>query len=188
MLQICTFGEGATRHYNSTGRPGNMAGDGMTMTEYTSHLSVWAIMGSPLIQSADLRSIKQRHPECLDLMLNEEIIAVNQDVFASATLLYTETNVTGAGFNDVNSTRIVGQAWGRRLDGGRAAVVLLNRGEQARSMTVAASALGFSATESLDVRDVVARAKAGTVTGKYTVTVAPHAVSFVVLSPTTFNN
>lgn len=36
----------------------------MTMREYTSHLSLWSIFGSPLILSADLRTVKQRHPEC----------------------------------------------------------------------------------------------------------------------------
>ena len=76
MLQICTFGEGATRHWGSTGQPGNTHGLGMTMTEYTSHLSLWSIFGSPLIQSADLRTVKQRHPACLELMLNPEIVAV----------------------------------------------------------------------------------------------------------------
>ena len=76
MLQVCTFGEGATRHWRSTGKPNNMNGLGMTLTEYTSHLSVWAILGSPLIHSADLRTVAQRHPECLDLMLNEEILMV----------------------------------------------------------------------------------------------------------------
>jgi hypothetical protein len=35
MLQMCTFGEGATRHFNSTGLPGNFGPNagGMTMRE-----------------------------------------------------------------------------------------------------------------------------------------------------------
>ena len=74
MLQLCTYGGGDTPH-----TPG-----GMTLTEYRSHYSVWAVLASPLILSADLRSVKQLHPECLALMLNREIIAVNQDK-ASAT-------------------------------------------------------------------------------------------------------
>jgi hypothetical protein len=39
---------------------------------------VWAVLASPLLLSADLRTVKERHPECLELMLNREIIAVNQ--------------------------------------------------------------------------------------------------------------
>ena len=69
MLQLCTYGEGGTPH--STG--------GMTLAEYRAHYSVWAILASPLIISADLRTIKEQHPECLALMLNREIVAVNQD-------------------------------------------------------------------------------------------------------------
>ena len=75
MLQLCTYGEGATRHWNSTGEPNNMHGQGLTFTEYKAHLSVWAVLASPLIQSADLRTVGQRHPECLELMLNPEILA-----------------------------------------------------------------------------------------------------------------
>ena len=59
MLQICTYGEGATRHYGSTGKPNNLHGQGMTLREYTSHLALWAVIGSPLILSADLRTVQQ---------------------------------------------------------------------------------------------------------------------------------
>ena len=69
MLQLCTYGKGGTPH-----SPG-----GMTLAEYRAHYSVWAILASPLIISADLRTIKEQHPDCLALMLNPEIVAVNQD-------------------------------------------------------------------------------------------------------------
>ena len=40
----CVIGEGATRHWNSTGKPFNYKhGLGMTLAEYTSHLSVWYV-------------------------------------------------------------------------------------------------------------------------------------------------
>ena len=68
MLQLCTYGKGHTPH--SSG--------GMTLAEYRAHYSVWAVLASPLILSADLRTIKEEHPDCLELMLNEEIVAVNQ--------------------------------------------------------------------------------------------------------------
>ena len=41
MLQLCTYGEGATRHWNSTGLPDDHHGLGLTLVEYTSHLSLW---------------------------------------------------------------------------------------------------------------------------------------------------
>ena len=67
-------------------------------------------MASPLIHSADLRTVGSRHPECLDLMLNEELLAVNQDPAGkSPKLLFAETNATGKTFAEVNSTQIIGQ-------------------------------------------------------------------------------
>ena len=68
MLQLCTFGQGRTEK----------GGTGMTMAEYRAHYCVWAVLASPLILSADLRTIEAEHPECLALMLNPEILAVNQ--------------------------------------------------------------------------------------------------------------
>lgn len=98
-MWLCT-GEGATRHWNSSGHPGNYRGGvGLTLREYQSHFSLWAVLASPLILSADLRTVGQRHPECLELMLNPEIIAVNQDPAAlPPSLLYAETNVTGLNY------------------------------------------------------------------------------------------
>ena len=96
MLQMCTYGEGATRHPKVSHcvvdiqvvpafrRPKSchvltvivvavVQGYGMTLTEYKSHFSVWAVLASPLIHSADLRTVKERHPDCLDVMLNAEV-------------------------------------------------------------------------------------------------------------------
>lgn len=187
MLQICTFGEGATRHWNSTGLPGNTKGTGMTMREYTSHLAVWAVLGSPLIHSADLRTLKDRHPECLELMLNPEILAVNQDIDAQpAKLLWAKTNVTGKDYTAVNSTAITQQAFARPLSGGRVAVVLFNRddGPANATMVVTLASLGTigGGGASVPVRDVVARQARGSASraGSWSASVPPHGVAFVV--------
>jgi hypothetical protein len=68
MLQLCTYGKGGTIHSTN----------GMTLAEYRSQYSIWAVLASPLILSADLRSIKEEHPDCLELMVNGEIVGVNQ--------------------------------------------------------------------------------------------------------------
>jgi hypothetical protein len=46
------------------------------LSEQQSQFSLWAIFSAPLFISADLREM---NPESRDLLLNEEIIAVNQD-------------------------------------------------------------------------------------------------------------
>ena len=200
MVQVCTFGEGATRHFNSTGVPGNRGGNGMTLNEYISHYSIWAIWGSPFILSADLRTVGSLHPECLALMLNSEIIAVNQDRLAApARLIYTTNNATDG--EEVNSTRITTQCWARPLwssgngvedrDGRergsegevrRIAVVLFNRDEKVKKMAIDWAQLGVEATAMLRVRDVVLRKDVGQATGRWEVEVAPHSVAFVVLT------
>ena len=191
MLQICTFGEGATRHFNSTGRPGNYGPNsgGMTLREYESHYAIWAIWGSPLIHGADLRTVGQRHPECLELMLNRELLAVNQDpVGAPAKLLYVRTN-SSAAFRrgnslDVNSTQIVQQAWSRPLSQGRAAVVLFNRAEAPANMSVLLSVAGFASNETAAaVRDVLRHEDLPAVQLQITAEVQPHGVEFFVLTP-----
>ena len=186
MLQMCTYGEGATRHWNSTGKPNNMHGTGLTLQEYAAHLSVWAILASPLIHSADLRTVQARHPECFALMVNTEIIAVNQDAAAMAPrLLYARTNVTGKDYTDVNSTAIVAQAWTRPLSSGRHAVVLFNRADTLdASLSFTWAELGLAAGASMSVRDVVNKKDVGGARGpSWSATVPPHSAVFVVLTP-----
>ena len=45
--------------------------------EYAAQFSTWSILASPLILGNDIRSIS---PECLAIITNREVIAVNQDV------------------------------------------------------------------------------------------------------------
>ena len=75
----------------------------MTMAEYRAHYSVWAVLASPLILSADLRTINQTHPECLDLMLNREIIAVNQDPASLPPVLVSQATNMGRMFEQATS-------------------------------------------------------------------------------------
>jgi hypothetical protein len=172
MLQMCTFGEGATRHY-----PG-----GMQLHEYRAHLAVWSVFASPLIQSADIRTLSTRHPECLELMLNTEIIAVNQDVHGAAPrVVKEEWNSSSVR----TSKTIVVQVFARPLATKRIAVVLLNRGEAAATIDVTWKELGLSEGDdvALRVRDVIRREDNGTsAKGHFSVRVPAHDAAFVVLS------
>ena len=148
-----------------------------------------------------------RHPECLELLLNSEIIAVNQDPAAyPARLVQYATNATQRQQqqpqqkstiiihkpNDhditVNSTQITQQVWARQLQSSgsetKIAVVLFNREESATTMTVAFQDLGLSSSDSATVRDVLRRKDQPSQTGHYTAEVAAHGVVFVVLTQT----
>ena len=54
----------------------------MTLSEYRAHLSIWAVLASPLILGADIRTIRQQHPECLELLLNPEIVTARPQFHA----------------------------------------------------------------------------------------------------------
>ena len=57
-------------------------GSSLTYDEYVSHFSLWCQMASPLILGNDLRTLDE-HPEILDIITNEDAIAVDQDPTAS---------------------------------------------------------------------------------------------------------
>jgi alpha-galactosidase len=48
----------------------------MTDVEYTSHMSLWATMKSPLLIGCDVRAMSE---STLAILSNPEVIAVNQD-------------------------------------------------------------------------------------------------------------
>ena len=49
---------------------------GMTVTEYTTHFSLWCIAKAPLLIGCDVRTVQQ---EYIDILSNADAIAVNQD-------------------------------------------------------------------------------------------------------------
>jgi alpha-galactosidase len=49
---------------------------GMSAAEYRSHFSLWAMMAAPLLIGTDLR---ESSDEIMDIFLNKDVIAVNQD-------------------------------------------------------------------------------------------------------------
>eukprot|EP00052_Salpingoeca_macrocollata_P011922 m.92005 g.92005 ORF g.92005 m.92005 type:complete len:455 (+) comp18261_c0_seq3:3-1367(+) len=144
MLQVCNYGKGATPH-----SPG-----GMTLSEYRAHYAVWSVMASPLILGFDVRSIAKDHPDCLALLTNPEVVAVNQDPAGlPAFLVSQETNSS-----TVTSISITSQVLARPLQNKGAAVVLLNRAEFTQELTVSMSDLGFDTSKDVLVaRDVFQR-------------------------------
>ena len=50
---------------------------GQTANEYRAQFSTWAILASPLILGNDVRNLSAA---CIDIILNTEVIAVNQDI------------------------------------------------------------------------------------------------------------
>lgn len=171
MLQVCSYGKGRT------------PGTGMTLNEYRAHYSVWAILASPLILGTDLRTIDRDHPDCLQLLLNADIVAVNQDKAALPPRLVYQVPPFGSAA--ATTLSITAQAFARPLSGGRLAVLLLNRGPAAATLAATWAQLGIPSGTKVDVYDVIKRVKAGAITegNVFSAEVPSHDVSFVVLAP-----
>jgi alpha-galactosidase len=138
---------------------------GMNTTEYRSHFSLWAILAAPLIAGNDLRSMTR---EIRDILTNQEVIAVDQDPLGRAgRRLWKDGDL---------------EVWGKQLQDGGRAVVLLNRGASSQNIAVTWEQLGYPAHLSAPVRDLWAHQDRGSFTGKFSA-VESHGVVMIRVKP-----
>ncbi|ERN10222.1 hypothetical protein AMTR_s00171p00050000 [Amborella trichopoda] len=110
---------------------------GMTKNEYIAHFSLWALVKAPLLIGCDVRSANN---ETLEIIGNEEVIAVNQDLLG-----VQGTKVRMEGDQEI---------WAGPLWGGRVAVVLLNRGPRDYEIIAEWDDIGLPSTATAKVRDL----------------------------------
>ncbi|XP_051138453.1 alpha-galactosidase 3-like [Andrographis paniculata] len=113
---------------------------GMTYQEYRVHFSIWALMKAPLLIGCDVRNITL---ETLEILGNEEVIAVNQDPIG----------VQGRKVHAYGPDESY-QVWAGPLSGQRLAVVLWNRGSEAAIVTVQWDALGLESSTAVSIKDL----------------------------------
>ena len=139
---------------------------GMSTDEYTSHFSLWAIVGAPLIAGNDLTSMTT---DTTNILLNSEVIAVNQDPAGVQGSLVAD---------DGNGD----QVWSKPLSTpGMRAVALFNRGSAAATITARWTDLGL-ASGSATVRDLWAHQDLGPFEDSYATLVASHAVAMITVT------
>jgi len=139
---------------------------GMTTTEYRSHFSLWAILAAPLIAGNDLRNMPL---EIHDILTNKEVIAVNQDPLGrEGRRVWKDGDL---------------EVWGKQLQDGSRAVVLLNRGSSSQEITVAWGQIGYPAHLSAAVRDLWAHKDLGKYTGKFSAPVESHGIVMITVKP-----
>lgn len=94
---------------------GNVGFGGCTDVEYKTHFSAWAMLNSPLMLGCDVRNMTK---ETMDIILNKNIIAINQDPAGRQPFL-----VAG----DINSeNRDQVYIWAKHLEGGDIAIGMFN--------------------------------------------------------------
>jgi alpha-galactosidase len=139
---------------------------GMTTAEYRAHFSLWAILAAPLIAGNDVRTMSA---ETRAILTNKEVIAVDQDALGSG------------------GERVVrngdAEVWSKRLADGSRAVVLLNRGNAAQTISFSWNAIGLSSNTRAAVRDLWQHKYVGRYTGSFKAKVAPHSVMMVTVHP-----
>ncbi|KAL4387875.1 hypothetical protein GQ457_09G002210 [Hibiscus cannabinus] len=110
---------------------------GMSIEEYQSHFSIWALMKAPLLIGCDVRSASKR---TLSILGNKEVIDVNQD----------SLGVQGRKIRSNGGLEV----WAGPLSGKRVVVVLWNRSQTRALVSVGWREIGLSPSSTVAVRDL----------------------------------
>jgi alpha-galactosidase len=135
----------------------------LTLDENRTHMSLWALLASPLLAGNDLSKMK---PETAQILTNREVIAIDQDSLGKQ----------GDRVSEVGPVEI----WAKPLKGGAKAIGLFNRDDTALPITLKLSDVGFTA--GAKARDVWQAKDLGKLQGTYTATVPRHGVALLILT------
>ncbi|HEX9973849.1 MAG TPA: glycoside hydrolase family 27 protein [bacterium] len=151
-------------------------GNGMSVNEDRAHFSMWCMLAAPLISGNDLRNMSQ---ETIAILTNKEAIAVNQD----------SLGIQGFKYSAKDSLEI----WFKPLSKGEWAVCFLNRGFEAKAITLPwkeHSILDFFSKREINfnqvtfrIRDLWDKKEVGTTKKSFAGQVASHDLILLRLSP-----
>jgi len=136
----------------------------MSLEEYRTHMSLWAILAAPLLAGNDL---SQMTAETKSLLMNKDVLAIDQDSLGKqGDRLRKDGDL---------------EVWTRTLSGGAIAVGLFNRSTSAAPMTLKLSDIGLTHTSG--IHDVWSATTVTAPNGELTTTVPPHGVVLLLLKP-----
>ncbi|KAJ4703422.1 Alpha-galactosidase [Melia azedarach] len=140
---------------------------GMSLEEYRSHFSIWALMKAPLLIGCDIRSASR---ESLKILRNKEVIDVNQDPLG----------VQGRKLRSKAGLEI----WAGPMTKRRVVVVLWNRSDSRALISVGWREIGLPSSTPVIVRDLWMHSFVS-MNKRYglTANVAPHACKMYILTP-----
>ncbi|KAL5575488.1 hypothetical protein UlMin_017187 [Ulmus minor] len=140
---------------------------GMSVEEYQSHFSIWAVMKAPLLIGCDIRSISK---ETLRILGNKEVIDVNQDPLGvQARKIRSKSGL---------------EVWAGSLSSRRVVVVFWNRGSSWASISVGWNEIGLQTSKPVVVRDLWAHSYVSRNMGsRLTSYVVPHGCKMFILTP-----
>ena len=136
----------------------------LTPNEQYTHVSLWCMIGSPLLIGTDLTKLDAFTK---NLLVNDEVIAVSQDRLGKTARRIRHTDAESV--------------WVRPLVGGDVAVALVNRYPFAREIKVSFEELELSGERW--VKDLWRQKCEGRHSGEYFALVPPHATKLVKMRP-----
>ncbi|XP_043702836.1 alpha-galactosidase isoform X3 [Telopea speciosissima] len=139
---------------------------GMTTEEYRSHFSIWALVKAPLLIGCDIRAMDK---VTLELLSNEEVIAVNQD----------KLGVQGKKVKKDGDLEI----WAGPLSSYRVAVILWNRGSSKAQVTAYWSDIGLKPSTVVTARDLWEHSTTSSIQGQLSAEIESHACKMYILTP-----
>jgi hypothetical protein len=134
-----------------------------TDNEYRSEASLYAVVSSPMMVGTDIRAMTPVMTQCL---LNDELIAINQDHLAPP---------------GDQTTSCGNAAWVRNLTDGSVAVGVTNMDSKDKDVAVCFTDVGWTSGIA-NVRDIWANQSLANVNGSYARKIGSHDTLLVVLS------
>lgn len=132
----------------------------LTPNEQYTHISLWALLASPLLIGCDMTQLDDF---TLSLLTNCEVLDINQDPLGmQAGRIYKDESI---------------EIWARNLEDGSKAVGLFNRGMKTETITLNRSNLGMNGD--LTVRDVWKQEDIGPMGESFSATVPSHGVKLL---------
>jgi len=142
----------------------------LTHDEQITHITLWALLASPLLLGCDLTHLDDF---TLRLMCNDEMLAVNQDPLGRQGHGIRETRLTDRR-GRVTAHHAI---YERPLEDGDLAVGLFNRDEMSGVVEVTWAELGLRGNRR--VRDIWAQKDLGRFARKFSIGVPPHGAQFI---------
>ena len=130
---------------------------GMSLDEYRTHMSLWAILAAPLLAGNDLTTMT---PETIALLTNRDVIAIDQDIAG-----HQGDRISALGLTE---------DWRRKLADGSMAVGIFNRGDAPAEGVLRFEDLGLKGR--VHVRDVWADKDLGELEREYRIQIPAHGV------------
>ena len=140
----------------------NLHPTGLTPDEQYTHISLWCLLSAPLLIGCDISAMDDF---TLNLLTNDEVIAVDQDVLGKQAQQMVA--------NDAY------QVWMKALEDGSYAVGIFNLKNDYQSITLNWEDIALNKSGDKKVRDLWRQKDLGAFNGSFSTNVAPHGVTLI---------